>query len=113
MIQHIHLELLLDGKAEPTHLQTLGAALNLGFGLASLKRDVQFLQEVQSGMLVLTAAAGNTPPALPENDVHCFLALHRKIEAMARMTPRATLVSAMNYVERAKRAGRVDIRSIG
>ena len=98
VIPRFHLELLLNGTATHENLKSISGLLNIGTGLAEVRHDVQLMDEVQSAVALLIDAACHKPPRLEESKVDVFLALTRKIEAIARRTPRARFMQAVYYV---------------
>lgn len=108
----VHLDLLLNGLADRSHLGTIAGVLNLGCGLAAVKKNEQLTREVNQAVEVLSEAAKADPPRLPSHNTKPFIALMSKIEVEARKTPRKTMVAAMVWVHQALLGGDAEIRRL-
>ena len=104
----IHLALLLEGKAELIHLQSLVGILNLGMCIASVRNNAMLSNEVGAGMSILELVIRAKPPALPNEQVDTFLAIFSKIESVIRMTTRTTLIAAFDLLKEAEQSDGVE-----
>lgn len=93
------LELLLADNGHLDHISTLAGVLNMGMGVAWVKRDQRLTNEVNAAYNVLLEAAQSTPPLIAEQDKDPMRKLFWKIEQIFRRTPRKVLVKAMQHVD--------------
>ena len=104
----IHLALLLEGKAELIHLQSLVGIFNLGMCIASVRNNAMLSNEVGAGMSILGLVIRAKPPTLPNEQVDTFLAIFSKIESVIRMTTRTTLIAAFDLLKEAEQSDGVE-----
>lgn len=108
----VHLDLLLHHQATLLHLQSIACVLNLGTGLASVKRDEALLKKAQAAVEVLTAATHETPPKIAEANRAPFLLVFEELESLIRFSPRKTLIAAQDFVDGALAEGAAEVRRV-